>query len=333
MTSTFRTEIAISPSKSKIEIDSSIISMGSCFAENIVEHLQQNKINASKDPLGIAFNPISISKRISFALDNRQFDESQSVFNEGVAFHLQAHSTINGTTQNELYDKVVRHQKDTQSLLKNCDILILTLGTSFVHEHLESKEIVANCHKQNTNHFSKRLLDLEEIIQSLSAAFEKLKAQNPVLKVILTVSPIRHTREGLSENNLSKSILKIACHQMAVRFEAVSYFPSYEIMMDDLRSYQFYEADLIHPNNLAKQYIFKLFEETYYSEELKNHIEKWKNISKRMAHKALHPASKAHQAFLKKLLADLKTYSYPFDLSNEIALTQSKIGSIDNLKE
>lgn len=331
MKKSFRTEIKIKPQTKKVSIQDSFVSMGSCFADNLTLHQQRQKLKAEKDPFGIAFNPITIAQRITNSLKEVSFHENELIENNGLFFHFGAHSSINSQTQKELSQRLIEGQKSLKKSLTSCDFLVLTFGSSFVHQLNENGLVVANCHKQNPLDFTKKLLNHEEIYQALFEAISLLSRHNPALQIILTVSPVRHTREGLSENSLSKSILRTSCHSLEERFGNVTYFPSYEIMLDDLRSYRFYEADLIHPNDQATAYIFDLFEKAFYDENLQNHLTDWVKIKQRLSHKPLHPSSTSYKVFLETLLRDLTTYPFQVELDDELTKIQEAILALDNL--
>lgn len=333
MKNTFRTEIKIEPVVNKINLKSRLISMGSCFADNISTHQSNQKLHTVKDPLGIAFNPVTLAQRITDTLNQQEvsFKTNEIIENNGLHFHFRSHSSLNSSSQKDLTHKLNLAKNQLNKALLSSGCLILTFGTAFVHELKDSGEVVANCHKQNPSLFNKKLLTLERINDSLSQAIEYLNEVNPTIKIITTVSPVRHTKEGLAQNSISKALLRTACHLLQEKFNNVTYFPSYEIMLDDLRSYRFYESDLIHPNSLAKEYIFNLFEETYYDQELLKHVGLWHKISLRLNHRPLHPSSSSYVGFLETLLSDLKEYPYPVDCTQEKRKVRKEIDLVNNL--
>jgi hypothetical protein len=204
-------------------------------------------------------------------------------------------------------------------LIPQTSNLILTFGTSFIYKLLNPQVYVANCHKMPKNLFEKELLSVKDICRGFAVLYRELKEINPNLRIILTVSPVRHTKDGMAENQVSKSILRAACHYLTTDYEDVEYFPSYEIMMDDLRDYRFYKPDMIHPNEVAEQYIFEKFSETYFDENLKDFIKKWQPIQKALAHRPFDEKSESHQKFLKKLLKDLQEISTLVNVEKEIS--------------
>jgi hypothetical protein len=216
-------------------------------------------------------------------------------------FHYQLHSSFNEATKNELAQKIELVQLVTKERLQSATHLFITLGTAFVYQLLESEEIVANCHKQPQKQFSKRMLGLDEMIEAYQLFHQKIKKINPNIQMVLTISPVRHTKDGIPENQLSKSILRVFCDQIFRLYPEIYYFPAYEIMMDDLRDYRFYKDDMIHPNSMAEEYIWEEFQEAFFNEATKELINHINQIHKNLNHRPFNPNSKAHYQFLSKL--------------------------------
>jgi hypothetical protein len=183
--------------------------------------------------------------------------------------------------------------------------------------------IAANCHKTPTTNFEKRLLERTEILKSFEEFYSKLKSVNPQARIILTVSPVRHLKDTLELNSISKSILRLTCHSIANQFPDVEYFPAYEILLDDLRDYRFYKTDRIHPTEEAVEYIWQKFADAYFDEETKKFISEWKNIRRDLTHRSFHPESKSHKKFLKSLLLKLESLQSQADVAKEIQEVKS----------
>ncbi len=319
----FRTTFTIPVVQNKISIDSRLITLGSCFADVVGNQLKNNKIKIEVNPLGTLFNPLSIFKILSpdyqFA-DKRLFVEHQKNW-----FHYDFHSQFFAESKDVLRDIINEQLKGISNQLLHTDFLIITFGTAFIYKLLEYPAYVANCHKMPSKYFEKDLLSVKDICKSFAILYNQLKETNPNLRIILTVSPVRHTKDGIPENQVSKSILRAACHYLTTDYSDVEYFPSYEIMMDDLRDYRFYKADLIHPNEVAEQYIFEKFADTYFADELKSFVAEWTKIKKRLAHRPFNEQSDAHQKFLSNLLSDLTRISSTVDVSDEIELIKERI--------
>ena len=313
-----RTEFQIPPSVHKIGLSSSVFTIGSCFAEVVGNQLKNTKLNVESNPYGTLFNPLSIFKILEMSLGMRALDERLFVQNQGLWFHYDFHSSFWGNTKDELQEKSKRS-------FQPADFLVITFGTAFAYRLHEPPTYVANCHKMPSNLFEKDLLSVKDICKAFAPLHQNLLKANSNLQIILTVSPVRHTRDGIPQNAVSKSILRAACHYLEADFENVSYFPSYELMMDDLRDYRFYKPDLIHPNEVAEKYIFEKFAETYFDDALKQFKETWQGIQKDLAHKPFNPESAAHQQFLQNLLGKLEHLTKVIDVSEEMATVRQKL--------
>jgi lysophospholipase L1-like esterase len=307
----FRTTFQIPPSTNKISLNSQTLTVGSCFADVVGNQLRNNKLDVLVNPFGTLFNPLSIFKVISPSYT--QADERLYVENQKIWLHYDLHSQFISNLKDNLEAQINQTLYAINSLLPTTNHLIITFGTAFIYRLLDPQTYVANCHK------------MPNICKGFAILHKELKEINPDLKIILTVSPVRHTKDGIPENQVSKSILRAACHYLNTDYENVEYFPSYEIMIDDLRDYRFYKPDLIHPNEVAEQYIFEKFAETYFDEELKNFIKEWTSIQTSLNHRPFNEKSENHQVFLKKLLEDLMKISGRVDVREEVNFVRQKI--------
>jgi hypothetical protein len=316
----FRTELIIPPVSTKISIKSRLFAMGSCFASVMGEKLKENKLHAIVNPFGIIFNPVSLQKIPQIVADKKaRFDERLIAEHNGLFFHYDVHSEISATSAEALSEKLSQIALQTDDFLKKTDFMILTLGTAFVYELLAEKKIVANCHKMPSALFEKKLLQLDEITESLQKLVNICLAYNPDMHLILTVSPVRHIKDTLTLNQVSKSLLRVACHHITEKFpKKISYFPAYELLNDDLRDYRFYKPDLIHPSETAELYIWEKFTETYFDRALLDFLKKWDKISKALAHKPFHANSAEYLHFKEKLLQQLFEIRHLADVEKEI---------------
>jgi hypothetical protein len=262
----FRTAIKIEPNKGLIHHGNSMMSIGSCFASNIGAYLNVRQFNIEQVQFGIQFNPVSIEKNMRDAMAG-QVDENLIIERDEHFYHYNFSANHFAKSHAVLKNVLRNIQIDFTQGLETCDRLFLTFGTAWVYRHIQQDAVVANCHKIPQNQFNKELLDLDELKQLYLALFEDLRAKNPELEIILTVSPVRHVKNGLHNNNLSKSILLLLSDFLVKKFNFVHYFPAYEIVMDDLREYRFFNADLIHPNEQAVGYVFDRFSATYFSDK------------------------------------------------------------------
>ncbi len=315
----FRTTLLKYNHHNFIDYSSNVMLIGSCFVEHLNSYFQKRKYQSFINPCGISFNPISIAQSMYLASGQTEFDEKEIIEQNGRFFHFDFHSSFSAVSKEACINNIRSHLS-TFSSSKTPDILILSLGTAFAYKLKSSHEIVNNCHKLAQQNFDKVFLSAGEIIRSLSNAVSSYIVLNPEIKIIVTVSPVRHIKDGLIENNRSKASLILACHELENEFHNVIYFPSYELLMDDLRDYRFYARDLIHPSEEAIDYIMDFFEKHFmnvHEDDLRNRII---NINKRLTHKAFLPESVQHQEFLKTLMADIKNIVdlTGFNFSDEI---------------
>jgi len=304
----FRRELQLPAFKEQINIKNKLMLCGSCFTENLGEKLAQMLFQVEMNPNGILFNPKSILNSINSYIENKHYQSSDFFLHNEVYYSWQHHSRFSNLNPEKLSSEINQTQDNAHHWLKSCDWLILTLGSSFVYE-LATGEAAANCHKMPANFFSRRLMSSNEITQDFFELFNKLADFNPKLRIILTISPVRHLRDGFVENNRSKAMLIQAVHQLAESFSNVFYFPAYELVLDDLRDYRFYAEDMTHPNYLATQYVWEKFIASFIDKESIGWMKEINTINAARAHKSFHPETNAHQLFLQKnldKLTDLK---------------------------
>lgn len=319
-----RTEINIERQSLSLNHQTPLLLMGSCFSENIGGKLSKHKFNALINPLGIAYNPVSLHQLLG--IDSKtpigELQQTTELY-----FHYNFHSTFNALSKESYADKLKKSIAEKEEFIKQNPTLILSYGTAWVHELKSNGQIVNNCHKQPSSNFSRRLLKVEEIVHS----WEKMKAElkekfKQSFNFIFTVSPVRHIKDGFIENQQSKSTLNLAIHQICAKHANCSYFPSYEIMMDDLRDYRFYKNDLLHPNEMAIDYIWEQFSKAYFSEERRDYNRQIKQFNQSINHRPFNPQSKKHQDFIKKLIEQIEEFEKESKLnfSGEIKKLRSR---------
>jgi hypothetical protein len=246
---------------------------------------------------------------------------------QGRFFHYRVHSSISANKKIQLWDRIEASQSLTQKYLTQASHIFITFGTAHIYELKSGGKQVANCHKQPQSLFIKKLMSLDE----MKAHFEKFhalqKEKNPEAEIILTVSPVRHSKDGIPENQVSKSLLRVLAHQLTEEYENVSYFPSYELMMDDLRDYRFYKEDMVHPTPQAENYIWDFFQECFFDKSTVGNVKIIEGIQNSLSHKPFLPGSTAHQQFLQKLLQQMERMTPDFDFSMEIKEVSGKIKS------
>ncbi|MGC4020777.1 MAG: GSCFA domain-containing protein [Cyclobacteriaceae bacterium] len=318
----FRTELIPKNSSSPIGLKDKILAIGSCFADEMSNRLAENKFQVW-NYFGTVYNPISIHQVLAFGL-TKELPPAESYSNNGeIHFNYHFHSCFNSLKKDEIENNIRKTIEEVNSFLKSSDRIIITYGTAFVYRLKTNNEIVANCHKMPSPNFDKFLLTESEILKSFNEFYSLFKSINPFCKIILTVSPIRHLKDTLELNSVSKSILRTSCHSIVNQFSDVEYFPAYEILLDDLRDYRFYKTDRLHPTDEAVDYIWEKFISSYFDEHARKFIEEWTSIKKEMSHKPFNPDSQSHQKFLVALLRRLENIQTQIDVSSEIQKVKS----------
>lgn len=295
-----------------ISHNSKILLLGSCFSENIGKKLQYFKFQITQNPFGIFFHPIAIERFITNVINQREYSEEDIFYHQERWHSFDVHSSLSSSDKTLFLDCLNTIITQTFQQIKDVSHIVITLGTSWVYRHIENDIIVANCHKIPQKKFLKELLSVNEISESLAAIVTLLKSVNRNITVVFTVSPVRHLKDGFVENTQSKAHLIAALHQVIDPRKNTFYFPSYELMMDELRDYRFYAEDLIHPNKTAINYIWEKFTETWFSEKTNMLLKKIDTIQKGLQHKPFNEASEAHQNFLNNLQQQIKTIKDQF---------------------
>lgn len=323
----FKTTIDVPHSAFEISHAQKGMSVGSCFSTNIGSRLHNAKFPILVNPLGTIYNPVSIANTIDLLLGTKAFDEQQIFFANGVWQSYYLHTSFSSVTKDEVLRKFQAVKEDFQQNFKSLDYVILTLGTAWVYELKSSKQIVNNCHKTPASQFNRRRLSVAECVSVLKHAIEQLRNENPNLHVIFTVSPIRHWKDGAHENQVSKSTLFLAIEELQNSLRNIFYFPAYELLMDDLRDYRFYADDMLHPSDVAIEYIWKKFSETYFSKETKDVIKQIDSIQKALEHKPFNAESEAYKEFLtkQKLLCDDIQTKYHICMREELSDFNSQL--------
>lgn len=321
----FRTEIKLEKAKHGISLKQDILTAGSCFSDAIGDKLIENKFTACVNPFGTTYNPVSIHKILRAALNNA-LPASHSYFeNNGLYAHYDFHSDFSSPDK-EVVEHAIKNSIHTaHEFLKTAHWIIITYGTAWVFKRNDTGDLVANCHKVPVQNFTKELLSEKKILESFEGFYQNLKAVNPSCKIMLTVSPVRHIKDSIQLNSLSKSILRVACNTLTELHQDVIYFPSYEIMLDDLRDYRFYKSDMLHPNADAEEYIWNKFSESLFDDRTKEFLNKWKLIYASLQHKPFHAKSESHQKFLKKLLAELMELNGTVNVDEEAAFVKAQL--------
>ena len=284
----FRTTIKTRDEEPFMRHSDKMMLMGSCFSDNIGARLKDAMVNVMINPFGTIFNPLSIAAGLEKIIDNATIAGVDLFLGGGVWNSYDFHSRFSMASKDAALQRMNRSIAEAHEHLKTCDVLILTLGTAVVYRRRDTGEVVTNCHKVPQQEFTRRLASVEEITESLTSVLSRLHEFNQQLRVIFTVSPIRHIADGLEMNSLSKAVLRVAVNNVTRAFkDFTGYFPAYEIVIDDLRDYRFYATDMVHPSEVAIEYIWQTFQATYFDDRSTQAIARCERVSKRLKHRPM----------------------------------------------
>lgn len=302
----FRSEIPINQPDFEIDFSQRILLMGSCFSSEIGNKLKDNKLNTLINPFGTQFNPIAIQQSFSRIYTRERYSSNELVRYNDLYFSWD-HSQYFSHPNKETCLNTINEQIDfANDFMRTAHVFVFTLGSAIAYFLKEGGFYVSNCHKVPQKHFEKRILQEKEILTALHNLIFMVKDINPKAKIIFTVSPVRHKRDGFHINNISKSLLMVALHKTQKEFEDTYYFPSYEIVMDELRDYRFYKEDMVHPNHTAVNYVWQKFSDTFFSQETQNKIKSIAKINNALAHRPQNPKSIHHKKFLYDLMKKIE---------------------------
>jgi hypothetical protein len=313
--------IQISAPAERIRYPQKILLTGSCFTEHIGHHLNDLKFDTLQNPNGILFDPLSVAGSLISYLQPESFKADDLFFHNELWQSWKYHGEYSNTSQETVLHKINQSRQAAHSFLKQADWLIITLGSAFIYFLKEGNLPVANCHRAPAGWFTKKLLPIEDILAALDEALHRLFDFNPRLQILFTISPVRHIRDGVIENNRSKARLIEVAHQLVNKFNRTYYFPAYELVIDVLRDYRFYDKDLVHPNYMATQFVLENFMEYYVHPESRLLAEEIRKLRVSYKHRALHPDTGAHRHFLQEQYEKTLELSekYPFiDLNPEL---------------
>lgn len=310
----FRTKISLQKERVLIDHNSTILLLGSCFSESIYNKLDYFKFPADKNPFGIVYNPKAIENLILNVINEKEFSE-KDVFHLNERWHcFDAHSELSNSNKDLLLKNLNSQLHKITETLKEATHIIITLGTAWVYRHIETDKIVSNCHKIPQKKFLKELLSADEVEDSLKAIIALIKSVNPAVQLLFTISPIRHLKDGFTENSISKAHLRTAVNQVVDQKKEISYFPSFEIMLDDLRDYRFYSDDMVHPNETAITYIWEAFKATWINDTTFPIMQQIDAIRKGLSHRPFNPNSEQHKNFLAQLRNKMNILEADFDI-------------------
>jgi len=311
----FRTEIDLKPSAFRINHKSKILFNGSCFTENIGKNLEDLSFNVRINPFGVVYNPLSLLNSLGILIDGEEFKSEELEYHNELWFSWDHHSSFSNPDREECLKRINQEIKKSSKHLHKSDFLLITFGTAWVYRLKKTGVIVSNCHKLPEKEFDRILISPEDIISSWKVFIPEILRKNKNLKIIFTVSPVRHWKDGAHGNQVSKAVLLLAIEEICKLFpENTEYFPAYEILLDDLRDYRFYSDDLMHPNSLAIKYIWELFEKVYFDKETCEINKELEKLIRARNHRVYNEGTEAHRKFVEKITKQTKSLSkkYPF---------------------
>ncbi|MBI2280914.1 MAG: GSCFA domain-containing protein [Bacteroidetes bacterium] len=307
--------------KSNINIahQEAILLLGSCFTENIGEKLMNSKFKVNSNPFGIIYNPISIANSLTRIKKKQLYTEQEISSQQGKYFSFDHHGSFSSFNQQQCLEKINNEIIGAHQHLLETKTIVVTLGTAWVYETIENNKLVANCHKLPSKNFTKRLLSVDEILHAWIPIIEQLKNTCPTARrvnFIFTVSPVRHINDGLHENNISKSVLHLAIHQLMSNHNNCHYFGAYEMVIDELRDYRFYKEDMIHPSNQAIDYVWDKFADTYFNEQTTLLNQRVEKLQQAANHRPFNFESESHQKFVKEQIHQMELICTEFPFLN-----------------
>lgn len=311
----FRTHVDIAASDLRIDHSTRIMLFGSCFSSHIGLKLQQCKFLVDENPFGILYNPFSISVALHRLLLGRGFAEEDLVQYQGVYHSFMHHGIFSSTEKQASLGNIMTRFSSAFSALHETNLLLITFGTAYAYWRKVTGEVVANCHKFPENEFHRVRLSVDDIVEEWSDLIEMLIEVRPTIKVMFTVSPIRHWKDGAHENQVSKSILHVAIDKLQKQFEGhVLYFPAYEIVLDELRDYRFYSEDMMHPSPVSVEYVWQRFADTFFDKQTRVINKEWEQIRKSLEHRPIYPDNESYRHFVENTLSKLNSFKqkYPF---------------------
>ena len=283
----FRTEIPIQPATWDIHHRSKVVVAGSCFAERISQWLTDYRFPVEANPNGIIFHPTPLVRALTRALEHREYTAEDLASNGGFFCSFDHHGSFSRPNEQDALMQMNERLHNAADALRNADALVVTFGSAWAYHHVDSNEVVANCHKFPERKFRKALTPMADIVAQWSSFIRQLRLVNPKVKCILSVSPVRYLRDGAHGNQLSKANLLLAAEELTRACEDVHYFPAYEIVLDELRDYRFYAEDMLHPSNQTVEYIISKFATCYMSPTTRERIQKLEPLIKFLTHRPI----------------------------------------------
>jgi hypothetical protein len=325
----FRTELTIAPQERQLTRTARVLTVGSCFADSIGDRLRLNKVNALVNPFGTVFQPLALAQLLRAAAGEEQDWQQHVVEARGRWQSYDFHSTIGAESPVELLQLIQETVRRVGDFVRTADAVVLTLGTAWAYRLRETGELVSNLHKLPASLFEKELLTADEIVNGLAEVHALLRRLNPAIRIVLTVSPVRHIKDTLPLNAVSKSVLRVACHYLSELLPGVSYFPAYELLTDELRDYRFYASDMLHPSEVAEDYIWDKFARAYFDAEFGRFRKEWAAVRQSLGHRPLHLGAPEHRTFLDQTAERLERLSAQgVDVRQELRDVQRQLAAL-----
>lgn len=324
----FRTKVDLPVGVPPIHHSDILMLWGSCFVENIGKLFSDYKFQCDINPFGILYNPYSIAKALSNVLTKKIFDETNLRKDQDVWYSMMHHGSFSSSDKGECLGKINGRLQNAINLLPQVRWMIFTWGTAWVYEWKETGEVVGNCHKLPSHCFTRRLLSVDEIVETYIKLIKEMMILNPQVHFLFTVSPIRHVKDGMHGNQVSKSVLLLAAQQLVEKFPCCFYFPSYEIMIDELRDYRFYAEDMLHPSQLAIDYMWECVGKVFFPPSTITFLNEWEKLKKGINHRPFDVNSNQYQRFLSQILLriELLKEKFPYlDVQKEIEICRDRL--------
>lgn len=325
----FRTELTIAPAAGQLARTARVLTMGSCFADSIGARLVANKVETRVNPFGTVFQPLALVRLLRAAAGEEVDWQRHLVQARGRWQSYDLHGSVGADSPVELLQYIQEVVRQTGDFLRTADVVMLTLGTAWAYRLRETGELVSNCHKQPADLFVRELLTPDEIINALAETHAYLRRINPDLRFVLTVSPVRHLKDTLQLNAVSKSVLRLATHIVSDLLPGVAYFPAYELLVDDLRDYRFYASDMLHPSEVAEDYVWEKFARAYFDADFGRFRKEWAAVRQSLGHRPLHEGAPEHRQFLESTRDKLEQLSLrKVDVAAELRTVQTRLAAL-----
>ena len=315
-----QTKITVAAPDFLIDYNSRLMMLGSCFAENMGSKFSYYKFDVDVNPCGIIYNPLSVANLLRLIVEGKQFEKSDLRQVGGKWVSLYHHGAFSSTDPDECLRRINDRLTKATGELRTLDLLVITWGTAWVYRYTRENIVVSNCHKIPSQEFERSRLSVEDIVKEYLVLIGRLREINPGLRILFTVSPIRHWKDGAHGNQLSKATLLLAIDRLREELQHVYYFPAYEIVLDELRDYRFYADDMLHMSGFTVDYIWERFLYSFISPEVLGLMNQIGRVNKGVAHRPFDPQSEEYHRLVKKMLAEIAmiSRSYPMiDFSEE----------------